>query len=70
MLVVWYFYNGVVLSFIPYPTAWDANHAYMFMPKMFALHNGYYRNEISMRGFGGLWLSYITFWFSLFSFSN
>lgn len=70
LLVVWYFYNGVVLSFIPYPTAWDANHAYMFVPKMFALHNGYYRNEISMRGFGWLWLPYITFRFSLFSFSN
>jgi hypothetical protein len=68
--VVWYFYNGVVLSFIPYPTAWDANHAYMFTPKMFALHNGYYRNELSMRGFWWLWLPYITFWFSLFSFSH
>lgn len=70
LLVVRYFYNGVVLSFIPYPTAWDANHAYMFLPKMYALHNWYYRNELSMRGFGGLWLPYITFWFSLFSFSH
>lgn len=67
LLFVWYLYNWFVLAYIPYPTARDANHAYMFVPKMFALHNGYYRNEIAMRWFWWIRLSYITFWFSLFT---
>jgi len=67
LLFVWYFYNWFILAYIPYPTARDANHAYMFVPKMFALHNGYYWNEVAMRWFWWIRLSYITFWFSLFS---
>lgn len=70
VLFFWYVYNGFILAYIPYPTAWDANHAYMFFPKMFALHNGYYRNEPAMRYFWWIWLPYISYWFSLFSFSN
>jgi len=32
VILLWfrYLYNWYVLSFMPYPTAWDANHAYMF----------------------------------------
>ncbi len=68
ILSVRYIFNGFTLALIPYPTAWDANHAYMFYPKMRALHNGYYRNEISMSG-GGAQLRYafIAYWFSLFT---
>jgi len=36
-----YIYFGLNYTFIPYPTAWDANHAYMFLPKVFAEYNGY-----------------------------
>ncbi|MDP2669963.1 MAG: hypothetical protein Q8O99_03025 [bacterium] len=61
-----YIYNGFVLAFIPYPTAWDANHAYMFIPKMRAYHHGVYRFELSMRGFGGVRLAFISFRFNLF----
>lgn len=32
-----YYYHGFVLAYIPYPTAWDANHAYMYIPKVFSL---------------------------------
>jgi hypothetical protein len=42
----------------------------MFYPKMYALHNGYYRNELQMRWFLGMRMPYITYWFSLFSFSH
>ncbi|MBS8121456.1 hypothetical protein [Candidatus Vampirococcus lugosii] len=60
-----YIYFGFVLSYIPYPTAWDANHAYMFYPKMWALNNGYYWDEGGMSTRFQLWYSYITYWFSL-----
>lgn len=59
-----YIYHGFVLADIPYPTAWDANHAYMYVPKVWALGNGYDRSET-----GGstpnLWLGYIAYWFKL-----
>jgi hypothetical protein len=37
--IVYYFF-GFQLSFIPYPTAWDANHAYMYVPKVWAENHG------------------------------
>jgi hypothetical protein len=55
-----------LMSWIPYPTAWDANHAYMFYPKMWALNHWFYWNEPNMNTTPYLWLSYITYWFSLF----
>jgi hypothetical protein len=39
MSIVYYYY-GFNLSFIPYPTARDANHAYMYTPKIIAENNG------------------------------
>ncbi|MEI7562706.1 MAG: hypothetical protein WCJ39_03145 [bacterium] len=33
--IIYYLY-GFQLSFIPYSTAWDANHAYMYVPKVLA----------------------------------
>ena len=38
---VWYIFVGLNYTFIPYPTAWDANHAYMFIPRMLWIYNGY-----------------------------
>ncbi len=64
---IMYFYFGFIMSWIPYPTAWDANHAYMFYPKMWALNNGFYWNEPNMNTVPYLWLGYIAFWFSLFN---
>lgn len=62
-----YFFNGFTLAFIPYSTAWDANHAYMFHPKMRALNNGYYWNVPDMLVPPQVWYSFIAYWFSLFS---
>ncbi len=67
LLSFWYIFNGFTLAFIPYPTAWDANHAYMFFPKMLALNNGFYWDEIGMAGPTQLRYGYITYWFSLFT---
>lgn len=61
--IMYYFY-GFQLSFIPYSTAWDANHAYMYFPKIWALNNGVFWSDWpSSQPF--LWFSYITYWFSL-----
>jgi len=62
-----YLNYGFLMSWIPYPTAWDANHAYMFYPKMWAIHHWFYWNESNMNTTPYLWLWYITFWFSLFT---
>ncbi len=62
---VLYIYFGFLLAYIPYPTAWDANHAYMFYPKMWALNNWFYWDESGMMTRFQLWYSYITYWFSL-----
>lgn len=61
-----YYYFGFIHSYIPYPTAWDANHAYLFYPKMFAYNHWYYWNEPWMWSWADLWSSYIAYWFNLF----
>ena len=38
-----YYMYGFQLSVIPYSTAWDANHAYMYIPKILAENNGVMR---------------------------
>jgi len=40
-LIFFYIYIWFTYSFIPYPSAWDANHAYMFIPKVLAEYWGY-----------------------------
>lgn len=64
---IMYFYYGFNLSFIPYPTAWDANHAYMYYPKVWAYSHGFDWTGNSITAWLGLWYSYIAYWFSLFS---
>lgn len=53
------------LSFIPYSTAWDANHAYMYYPKIRALNNGVFYSEWPVT-VPYIWMVYISYWFSLF----
>lgn len=40
--IIYYFY-GFQLSFIPYSTAWDANHEYLYVPKVIAENFGIIR---------------------------
>lgn len=70
VLSLWYVLNGFELSFMPYSTAWDANHAYMFYPKMRSFNNGIYWFEQSMLQTPHLWSAFLTFWFSLFRWSD
>lgn len=60
-----YFYYGFQLSFIPYSTAWDANHAYMYIPKIRAENHGALWYGQPWWAGWYLWMSYIAFFFSL-----
>ncbi|HCB50983.1 TPA: hypothetical protein DEP21_00015 [Patescibacteria group bacterium] len=42
--IIYYFF-GFQLSFIPYSTAWDANHEYMYIPKIIAENHGVLRGN-------------------------
>ena len=64
--IIYYLY-WFELSFIPYSTAWDANHAYMYEPKVFAQNHWVIRWNIWVAASAPLLRHvFITFWFSLF----
>ena len=65
LLSVMYFYYGFQLSFIPYSTAWDANHAYMYFPKVWAENHGALGRGNPWWAGWFLWFSYIAYFFSL-----
>ncbi len=63
--IIYYLY-GFQLSFIPYSTAWDANHAYMYFPKIIAQNHGILRWNMWVADMvPGLWHMFITFFFAL-----
>lgn len=65
--LVYYFY-WFQLSFIPYSTAWDANHEYMYMPKVIAENYWLIRwNMWTANHMPYLRHSFIAFWFSIWS---
>lgn len=63
LISIVYFYLGFNLSFIPYSTAWDANHAYMYVPKVMANYHGMMFDGIS--SWSNIWMAYIAYRFSL-----
>lgn len=56
-----YYFIGFQLAYIPYPTAWDANHAYMLVPNAISWVNGW---SIS-GGYLSIYLSFVSFFFSI-----
>ena len=64
MLIISYLYLGWLYAYIPYPTAWDANHAYMFFPRIWSLNHGIYWDQ-NVWTPPYMWYSYISYWFSL-----
>jgi hypothetical protein len=63
--IIYYLY-GFQLSFIPYSTAWDANHEYMFIPKVLAQNHGVLRGNVGAASSAPyLWHMFITFFFTL-----
>lgn len=64
--IIYYLY-GFQLSYIPYSTARDANHEYMYVPKVLAENHGVlWGNVWSVVNMApGLWHIFITFFFGL-----
>lgn len=61
-----YYLYGFQLSIIPYSTAWDANHEYMYIPKILAENHGVLRGNMGPGAMApGLRHMFITFWFAL-----
>ena len=65
ILSVVYLYMWIQNSFVPYSTAWDANHEYMYIPKILAENAGIYRWNTVANGMPWLWHQFLTFVFSL-----
>lgn len=52
-------------AFTPYSTAWDANHEYMYIPKILAENAGIYRWNTVWGSMPWFWHQFLTFIFSL-----
>ena len=59
-----YYYYGLQNSFVPYSTAWDANHEYMYIPKILAENHWIYRGNTVWNSMPWFWHQFITFVFS------
>ena len=64
--IIYYIY-GFQLSYIPYSTAWDANHAYMYVPRVLAQAHGVMWWDVwwAASMVPGMWHMFITFFFAL-----
>ena len=60
-----YLYLWIQNSFTPYSTAWDANHEYMYIPKILAENAWIYRWNTVANNMPGFWHQFLTFIFSL-----
>lgn len=67
VLVLVYLFMWFNLAFIPYSTAWDANHAYLFFPRAWSLNNGLYWGSAGASTMPYLWYGFLTFWFKFAS---
>jgi len=64
----WYYFFNFSHSYIPYSTAWDANHEYMYIPKVVSEHHWIlWWNRGPASGMMGLRHAYIAFFFSVWS---
>lgn len=57
-----YYFIGFQLAYIPYPTARDANHAYMLIPNAISGVNGW---NVVKGGYLPVYLSFVSFFFSI-----
>ena len=68
-IILMYLFLGFQNSFIPYSTAWDANHEYMYWPKVRAEYGWIFWWDWFKPDFPELWHCFITFFFSVFGWS-
>ena len=65
-----YLYMWIQNAFVPYSTAWDANHEYMYTPKILAENAGIYRWNTIANNMPWFWHQFLTFIFSLTGCTN
>ena len=65
-----YLYMWIQNAFVPYSTAWDANHEYMYTPKILAENAGIYRWNTLANTMPWFWHQFLTFIFSLTGCTN
>ena len=65
-----YLYMWIQNAFVPYSTAWDANHEYMYTPKILAENAGVYRWNTLANNMPWFWHQFLTFIFSLTGCTN
>lgn len=65
-----YLYIGIQNAFVPYSTAWDANHEYMYIPKILAENAWIYRWNTVANNMPWFWHQFLTFIFSLTGCTN
>ncbi len=65
LISIAYYFIGFKMAYIPYPTARDANHAYMLMPNAISNAHGHSWNTHQPTGYLPVYISYIAFFFSL-----
>ncbi len=70
LLSLAYLYMWIQNAFTPYSTAWDANHEYMYIPKILAENAGVYRWNTVWSGMPWFWHQFLTFIFSLTGCTN
>ena len=64
----WYYFFNFSHSYIPYSTAWDANHEYMYIPKVVSENHWIlWWNVWPAAKMIELWHAYITFFFSVWT---
>ena len=65
LLSIAYLYMWIQNAFTPYSTAWDANHEYMYIPKILAENAGIYWWNSVAGNMPWFWHQFLTFIFSL-----
>ncbi len=65
-----YLYMWIQNAFVPYSTAWDANHEYMYTPKVLAENAWIYRWNTVVSSMPWFWHQFLTFIFSLTGCTN
>lgn len=70
LLSIAYLYMWIQNAFTPYSTAWDANHEYMYIPKILAENAWIYRWNTVANNMPWMWHQFLAFIFSLTGCTN
>lgn len=65
VIIAMYLFMWFNLAYIPYSTAWDANHAYLFFPRSWALNNWIYWADAGAIAMPNIRYWFLTFWYKI-----